>query len=70
MPTLWRGNKSQISFLATEQTFSRLTDYYRLDDDFIIDHSMDIKSYHKALAAQCKKALNECFVRDIEPGYE
>lgn len=31
---------------------------------------MDIKSYNKALATQCRRALGEAFVQDIEAGYE
>jgi len=31
---------------------------------------MDLKSYNKALASQCKRSLSECFVIDINPGYE
>ena len=31
---------------------------------------MDIKSYNKALAAQCRRGLSDSFVKDIDPGYE
>ena len=31
---------------------------------------MELKSYNKALAAQCKRGLDESFVKNIEEGYE
>jgi hypothetical protein len=31
---------------------------------------MDLKSYNKALAAQCRRALSDSFVKEMEPGYE